>query len=259
MIREEYIRKVIDKSSDGPERCPECGRQITVGPSGIEYGHERGSPGETGKERCPRRPDCVDPGRDGPDHDDWCRPGGRGELTAEWQRVRDDSDIVYVIPGSGTYHSDPECQYLNGKTFREPAPKPISVIPHRRPCSGCCPDEEPARPQPDRGAADFVVDRRRRIYNLIDKDGPISRREIQLEANESDRVSLRTVRWLLKRNVIREVDNPDDGRIPLYDTIDGVPLHDVRGQAQPLAIGVLTLLVGVLLLIGMAIIHGGVV
>lgn len=32
--------------------------------------------GETGvKDRCPRRPDCVDPGRDGPDHDDWSRPG----------------------------------------------------------------------------------------------------------------------------------------------------------------------------------------
>lgn len=41
-------------------RCSECGNRITVGPSGTEYGHQRGI--ERGRdERCPLRPDCVDP------------------------------------------------------------------------------------------------------------------------------------------------------------------------------------------------------
>lgn len=56
------------------ERCPECRRQITVGPSGVEYGHERGA-GEGVRDRCSRRPESVDPHRKGPDHDGWCGPG----------------------------------------------------------------------------------------------------------------------------------------------------------------------------------------
>jgi hypothetical protein len=60
----------------GTHRCPECGRQVTRGPSGVEYGHERGI-GETGQtERCSRRPDCVDPGRDARQHDGWTLQGG---------------------------------------------------------------------------------------------------------------------------------------------------------------------------------------
>jgi hypothetical protein len=52
-------------------QCPDCGRQVTRGPSGLEYGHERGI-GETGAtERCPRRPDAVDPKRAGVEHDTW--------------------------------------------------------------------------------------------------------------------------------------------------------------------------------------------
>lgn len=44
-------------------RCEECRRAITVGPSGTEYGHERGR-GSTGTEpRCSRRPTSVDPKR----------------------------------------------------------------------------------------------------------------------------------------------------------------------------------------------------
>jgi len=41
--------------------CPDCGRQITRGGSGTEYGHSRGVGVRGG--RCPRRPDCVDPRR----------------------------------------------------------------------------------------------------------------------------------------------------------------------------------------------------
>lgn len=60
----------------GEYRCPECGRQVTVGPSGREYGHERGA-NETGsQERCPRRPASVDPKRDAPQYDGWVEPGG---------------------------------------------------------------------------------------------------------------------------------------------------------------------------------------
>ena len=40
-------------------KCPECGRSVTRGPSGIEYGHERGR--RTDEPRCPRRSAIVDP------------------------------------------------------------------------------------------------------------------------------------------------------------------------------------------------------
>lgn len=39
----------------GEYRCPDCGRRVTVGPSGIEYGHSERPPG------CPRRPPEVKP------------------------------------------------------------------------------------------------------------------------------------------------------------------------------------------------------
>jgi hypothetical protein len=58
--------------------CPDCGRQVTRGPSGVEYGHERGR-GETGaSERCEHRPDAVDPRRPAPHHEGWCTGPGSG-------------------------------------------------------------------------------------------------------------------------------------------------------------------------------------
>ena len=57
-------------------RCPECGRAITVGTDGTEYGHARGVAGTTPDERCPRRPASVDPKRPGHDWDGWTLPGG---------------------------------------------------------------------------------------------------------------------------------------------------------------------------------------
>lgn len=41
--------------------CPECNRKVTVGSNGVEYGHSRGRYKSEYAERCPRRPDCVDP------------------------------------------------------------------------------------------------------------------------------------------------------------------------------------------------------
>lgn len=55
-------------------QCEDCGCWITVGKSGVEYGHERGRGGTGPAPRCPRRPDCVDPQRSGPQHDDWSGP-----------------------------------------------------------------------------------------------------------------------------------------------------------------------------------------
>jgi len=45
--------------------CPECNRQVTVGQSGVEYGHERAQSKTKHRDRCSRRPDRVDPGREG--------------------------------------------------------------------------------------------------------------------------------------------------------------------------------------------------
>lgn len=43
--------------------CDECGRSITVGPSGTEYGHRRGRAESGLEERCSKRPAEVDPWR----------------------------------------------------------------------------------------------------------------------------------------------------------------------------------------------------
>lgn len=58
--------------TDERYRCPECHKMVTVGSEGVEYGHARGKTGE--KERCSRRPSCVDPGQDGPAHAGWTGP-----------------------------------------------------------------------------------------------------------------------------------------------------------------------------------------
>lgn len=50
--------------------CPECNSRITTGPTGIEYGHARGR-SRNSRGRCPRRPDCVDPDRPGPERKEW--------------------------------------------------------------------------------------------------------------------------------------------------------------------------------------------
>jgi len=45
--------------------CEECGRQITIGPDGTEYGHRRGHRARS--QRCSRRPASVDPTDHGAD------------------------------------------------------------------------------------------------------------------------------------------------------------------------------------------------
>lgn len=47
----------MDKPSEA--YCVECRARVTVGSDGTEYGHHSGHTGTT--ERCPHRPDCVDP------------------------------------------------------------------------------------------------------------------------------------------------------------------------------------------------------
>lgn len=51
-----------DAVAQGGLICPDCGRQYSRGPSGVEYGHakyDRHNYGPT-TGRCPRRPDVVD-------------------------------------------------------------------------------------------------------------------------------------------------------------------------------------------------------
>lgn len=54
----EHLLPVEHPSHDA--HCSECGYWITVGPSGTEYGHKRGSTGGSAW-RCPYRPGNVDP------------------------------------------------------------------------------------------------------------------------------------------------------------------------------------------------------
>lgn len=42
--------------------CRECGNRCTRGPTGVEYGHERGRGTPGSHKRCSRRPVHVDPG-----------------------------------------------------------------------------------------------------------------------------------------------------------------------------------------------------
>lgn len=69
MNNDEFLRGLQDRVEQSPtsERCPECGNPITEGAEGTEYGHERGKGGGADSERCPRRPESVDPGRPSPE------------------------------------------------------------------------------------------------------------------------------------------------------------------------------------------------
>lgn len=43
-------------------RCPYCGRKVTTGATGVEYGHARkGYDSRRVPDKCPRRLDIVDP------------------------------------------------------------------------------------------------------------------------------------------------------------------------------------------------------
>lgn len=43
-------------------QCPDCGRLVTRGPDGVEYGHRRGAQEGADIDDCPRRPtEHVDP------------------------------------------------------------------------------------------------------------------------------------------------------------------------------------------------------
>jgi len=57
--------------SDRTYVCDECGKPITIGLSGTEYGHQKGK--RASEERCSKRPDCVDPNK----------PGGNPALTGD--------------------------------------------------------------------------------------------------------------------------------------------------------------------------------
>jgi len=48
----------------GRLRCAYCGNSVTVGPSGTEYGHRRHNDASNNAERCPKRPDAVDPDKE---------------------------------------------------------------------------------------------------------------------------------------------------------------------------------------------------
>lgn len=66
--RQKGVKQDLDDqrpAESGEYRCPDCHRQVTKGLSGIEYGHARGRNASAGTERCPRRPDCVDPDKPG--------------------------------------------------------------------------------------------------------------------------------------------------------------------------------------------------
>ncbi|GAB6863285.1 hypothetical protein ACFR97_10405 [Haloplanus litoreus] len=58
----------VDGDQPGTFECPDCGCQVTRGPSGREYGHRRGTT-HADYERCPRRSAAVDPKRSQPDSD----------------------------------------------------------------------------------------------------------------------------------------------------------------------------------------------
>lgn len=51
---------LLMQEGPGEFRCPECKSRCTRGPSGVEYGHERGLRGS--RDKCSRRPsERVDP------------------------------------------------------------------------------------------------------------------------------------------------------------------------------------------------------
>lgn len=52
---------ILSQEKEREDRCEECGRRITIGLDGTEFGHTKGSEGGSAV-RCPNRPDHgVDP------------------------------------------------------------------------------------------------------------------------------------------------------------------------------------------------------
>ena len=60
-VRAENYPALPDDPEPGEYRCPDCRSRVTVGKSGIEYGHSSTS-SSSQSEDCPRRPhEKVDP------------------------------------------------------------------------------------------------------------------------------------------------------------------------------------------------------
>lgn len=68
-VRNDTPGPTLLQEGKGEFRCPDCGNRCTRGPSGVEYGHARGTANGS-DERCPRRPKSVDPDAE------WRTPNG---------------------------------------------------------------------------------------------------------------------------------------------------------------------------------------
>jgi len=101
--------------------CPDCNAAITVGSNGIEYGHQRGI---KDNDRCPRRPDCVDPGQSGPAHTEFRGPDKRN---TEWVLERRRNRAVY--------HVTPTCPNATGEVV-EATDEDIDKLDKCQMCSG---------------------------------------------------------------------------------------------------------------------------
>jgi len=107
----------------------------------------------------------------------------------------------------------------------------------------------------DREQEQFLANQIGVAEALQESAEPLSKRDLQYEAHLGEHQVRRALRLLRERDIVEQVDNPDDGRIPRYQlaqTGDDGESHD-RGQITPVGAGVLMLVVGLLLLAGITI------
>lgn len=96
---------------------------------------------------------------------------------------------------------------------------------------------------------------------LRQADRPLTRRELALEALLSKKQVLRTLDNLEELGQVEQVPNPDDGRKPRYRLASMCPAGPgrQRASAHPAALGGLTVLVGLLFVVSVAIANGVIV
>jgi len=178
-----------------------------------------------------------------------------------------DGETVWVLSrasnggevGGPKLHTDPDCPALI-RADREPTAKSREAFAGSRDtcrfCAGRAAD-------PTSGPSDINVaprlERRQAVHDaLAEAGGPLSKQEIKLEAMLSDGQIKRVLSDLRELGQVEQVENPDDGRIPLYRLASMCPTGPQRGRAQvsPIALGLLTLLLGLLWVLGVFIASG---
>jgi len=180
--------------------------------------------------------------------------------------MTDESETVWVLPRTDRYETQTVHTHRDCWGLRHADRDPVEACAsdyyetqqcQRQRCANVDADFKTQRPHPPN--LEDRLETRQAIYDaLAEADGPLSSREIALEALLSDEQIKRALPDLIELGQIERVENPDDGRIPLYRLASMCPTGPQRGRAQitPVGLGVLTLVFCLLWLLAIAVASG---